>query len=87
MIIRALLPEEHLSAETKDVVKLGMGLIGTMTVLVLGLLVASAKSGYDTQRNGVATARRQCDLSGSDLGTLRTGGKRGAKCCVPCLRT
>jgi Protein of unknown function (DUF4239) len=54
MILRAVLPEEHLSADTKDVVKLGMGLIGTMTALVLGLLVASAKSGYDVQRNGVA---------------------------------
>jgi hypothetical protein len=54
MILRALLPEEHLSAESKDVVKLGMGLIGTMTALVLGLLIASAKSSFDTQRNGLA---------------------------------
>jgi hypothetical protein len=54
MILRALLPEEHLSAESKDVVKLGLGLIGTLTALVLGLLVASAKSSFDTQRNGLA---------------------------------
>lgn len=54
MLLRALLPEEHLSAESKDVVKLGMGLIGTLTALVLGLLVASAKSSFDTQRNGLA---------------------------------
>lgn len=54
MILRALLPETHLSAESKDVVKLGMGLIGTMTALVLGLLIASAKSSFDTQRNGLA---------------------------------
>ena len=54
MMLRALLPEHHLSAETKDVVKLGMGLIGTMTALVLGLLVASAKGAFDTQRNGLA---------------------------------
>jgi hypothetical protein len=53
MILRAVLPEHHLSAETKDVVKLGMGLIGTMTALVLGLLIASAKSSFDTQRNGL----------------------------------
>ncbi len=53
-ILRALLPDEHLSAESKDVIKLGMGLIGTMTALVLGLLIASAKSNYDNQRNGVA---------------------------------
>jgi hypothetical protein len=54
MVLRALLPEKHLSAESKDLVKLGMGLLGTMTALVLGLLIASAKSSYDTQRNGLA---------------------------------
>ena len=54
MLLRAILPEKHLSAESKDLVKLGMGLIGTMTALVLGLLIASAKSSFDTQRNGLA---------------------------------
>jgi hypothetical protein len=54
MIMRAVLPEQHLSPESKDVVKLGMGLVGTMTALVLGLLIASAKSSFDTQRIGLA---------------------------------
>lgn len=54
MVLRALLPEEHLSADSKDIIKLGMGLIGTMTALVLGLLIASAKGSFDTQRNGLA---------------------------------
>jgi hypothetical protein len=54
MALRAVLPEQHLSSESKDVVKLGMGLIGTMTALVLGLLIASAKNSFDTQRTGVA---------------------------------
>ncbi len=54
MLLRALLPEHHLSSETKDLVKLSMGLIGTMTALVLGLLIASAKGSFDTQRNGLA---------------------------------
>ncbi len=53
MFLRAVLPEHHLSGETKDVVKLGMGLIGTMSALVLGLMVASAKSSFDTQQNGL----------------------------------
>jgi len=53
LILRALLPDHHLGAETKDVVKLGTGLIGTMSALVLGLLVASAKSSYDKQRDEV----------------------------------
>jgi hypothetical protein len=54
MLLRAILPEKHMSVETRDVVKLGMGLIGTMTALVLGLLIASAKGSYDAQRNGLA---------------------------------
>jgi len=53
-LLRAKLFEQHLSAESKDVVKLAMGLIGTMAALVLGLLIASAKSSFDTQRNGLA---------------------------------
>lgn len=50
MWLRVRLPEHHLSNESKDVVKLGVGLIGTMAALVLGLLVASAKSSYDERR-------------------------------------
>lgn len=49
--LRAILPEHHLSSESKDVVKLSMGLVATMSALVLGLLVASAKSSFDTQGN------------------------------------
>ncbi len=36
-------------ADSKDTVRLEMGLIGTLTALVLGLLIASAKNFYDTQ--------------------------------------
>ena len=49
ILLHAVLPQHHLNAESKDIVKLGMGLVGTMAALVLGLLVASAKSSYDTQ--------------------------------------
>jgi hypothetical protein len=48
-----LLPSEHLSADTKETVKLAMGLLATMSALLLGLLVASAKGSYDTARNDV----------------------------------
>ena len=51
MFIRTVLPAHHLSSESKDVVKLGMGLIGTMGALLLGLLVASAKNSYDTEKS------------------------------------
>lgn len=51
--VRRYLPEDHLSADSKDAVKLAMGLVATMTALVLGLLVSSAKDAYDTKRSEV----------------------------------
>ena len=53
MRLRAAIPEHHLSPETKDTVRMGMGLVATMTALLLGLLIASAKGSYDTQRSQV----------------------------------
>lgn len=53
MFLRGVLPEHHLNTDSKDVVKLGMGLIATMSALVLALLIASAKGSYDTQRSEV----------------------------------
>jgi hypothetical protein len=48
-VLRGVLPQTHLSDDSKDAVKLGMGLVATMAALVLGLLIASAKSSFDTQ--------------------------------------
>ncbi|HEY2837584.1 MAG TPA: hypothetical protein VGJ26_00430 [Pirellulales bacterium] len=52
MILRSILPDAHLSSESKDVVKVATGLVATMAALVLGLLVASAKSAFDSQKSG-----------------------------------
>ena len=49
ILLRKILPQHHLSDESKDVVRLGTGLVATIGALVLGLLIASAKSSYDTQ--------------------------------------
>ena len=49
MCLRSVMPEHHLSEESKEVIKLGMGLIATLAALVLGLVIASAKDSYDTQ--------------------------------------
>src|SRR5215510_8631449 len=53
MGLRRLLPGHHLNKETQDVVKLSAGTIATLTALVLGLLVSSAKSAFDTMNAGV----------------------------------
>ena len=49
MFLRAVLPERHLSADSKETIRLGIGMIVTMAALVLGLLVASAKNFYDSR--------------------------------------
>ena len=49
MVLGAVLPAHHLNQESRDVVKLGIGLIATMAALVLSLLIASAKGTYDTK--------------------------------------
>lgn len=51
--LRARLPQHHLCSETKDAVRIGMGSVATMAALVLGLLVASTKSAYDTEKSEV----------------------------------
>ena len=53
MLIRIRLPDAGLIAESKEVVRLGAGLMGTVAALVLGLMIASAKNSYDTQTANV----------------------------------
>jgi hypothetical protein len=47
LFIGGVLPEHHLSQDSKDVVKLGTALIATIAALVLSLLISSAKSSFD----------------------------------------
>jgi hypothetical protein len=53
LLIRSRLPGHHISPESKEAVKLGSGLLATLTALVLGLLVSSAKSTFDTMNSGL----------------------------------
>jgi hypothetical protein len=48
MWLRGVLPTHHLAEESRDTMKIGIGLIATMTALVLGLVTASAKSSFDS---------------------------------------
>lgn len=53
MLLQSALPANHLSEESREVMKLAVGIIATTAALVLGLLIASAKGSYDTQNNEV----------------------------------
>jgi len=71
--VRRYLPEDHLSADSKDAVKLAMGLVATMTALLLGLLISSAKGTYDTVRSEVMqmVLDRVLALYGPEAATAR----------------
>lgn len=51
--LRAVLPPHHLSPESRNVLTMSMGVVGTMAAIVLGLLIASAQGSYELQRNEV----------------------------------
>ncbi|MFG1399166.1 bestrophin-like domain [Roseixanthobacter pseudopolyaromaticivorans] len=48
LLVARVLPERHVSKDTQDVVKLGVGMIAAMASLILGLMTASVKGGYDS---------------------------------------
>jgi hypothetical protein len=48
MRARFRLPDHHLNLESKDVIRLATAVVGTLSALALGLLIASAKSTFDT---------------------------------------
>jgi hypothetical protein len=82
--IRSLLPPTHLSKESQDVMRLGMGLVATMTALLLGLVTASARSAFDSQdaavRNSAAnilTLDRLLARYGPETVPIRDGLKKG----------
>lgn len=52
-LLRRLLPDHHLDTHAKDIVRLGCALIATIAGLVLGLLINSAKTSFDSQRDEI----------------------------------
>jgi len=78
MRLRTTLPEHHLNNESRDTIKLGVGLVATMTALVLGLVTASAKSSLDAVQTAVRhsamdilTLDRLLARYGPDAGEIR----------------
>ena len=52
--LSGVLPRSHLEGASRDVVRLSMEMLVTLTAVVLGLLIGSAKSSFDTQTADVA---------------------------------
>src|SRR5262245_42555822 len=79
MALRSRLPDHHLSSDTKESVRIGMGSVATMAALVLGLLVASTKSSYDTEKAEVIqlAAKVMClDQVLANYGQESTGARK-----------
>jgi hypothetical protein len=81
--LRSALPKHHLDVESKDSVKLGIGLIATITALILGLVTASAKTAFDAVDGAVKetavqllTLDRLLARYGPETGQIRTGLKQ-----------
>ncbi len=78
MVIRRAFPEDYLGSSEKEVARLVTGLITTMSAIVLGMLVSSAKSSYDARTNEVAeissevvTVDRMLARYGTETGGIR----------------
>jgi len=56
LFLRNRLTSGHLQEDSKDIVKLGIGVIATMAALVLGLLVSTAKGSFDKTNDEVTLA-------------------------------
>lgn len=56
MFVRSRLPDHHLSADSRDSIKLATAIIGTLSALALGLLIASAKRSFDDAGTELRTA-------------------------------
>lgn len=48
--LRGVLPPDHLSRNSREIIVIAMGLIASMAALVLGLLIASATSEFSSQK-------------------------------------
>lgn len=47
MIVNAILPKHHLNTESKDVIKIAMAMMATLSALVVSLLISTAKTSFD----------------------------------------
>jgi hypothetical protein len=74
--LRIVLPAHRLDAEARDTVKVGIGLIATMTARVLDLVTASAKSSFDVVNTGVCFTAS--DLLALDRLLARYGAEASA---------
>jgi len=90
--LRVRLPDRHLGEDSKDIVKLAIGVVATMAALVLGLLVSSAKGSFDRMGDELTqTAAKVVELDrvllqyGTETAPMRAGLRRNYGAVVDAL--
>ncbi len=63
-LLRTRLPEHHVSGDSKDVIKLSIALVATMSALVLALLFASTRTSFE--RTSGLVSRLTADITELD---------------------
>ncbi len=53
LYLHRIVPGHHLTKDTQDVVRLGVGMLSVLASLVLGLLIATAKTSYDATDHAI----------------------------------
>lgn len=62
MMLSLRLPHHHLGADSKDTIKLATAVVGTLSALALGFLIASAKTTFDLAEAELRTSVAQVVL-------------------------
>ena len=65
--LSARLPAHHVSEDSRDVVTIALGVVATLAALVLGLMVASAKSSFDTRSDDIKQSAARIILVDREL--------------------
>jgi hypothetical protein len=76
LLLHRVVPQSHLTRETQDVVRLGTGMLSVMASLVLGLLIATAKTSYDRNDHDIRTYATELILLSE---TLRDYGQQASR--------
>ena len=67
LYLHRLLPEQHMTRESQEVIKLGTGMLSVLASLVLGLLIATAKGSYDSTDRGIRSYAAELALLNETL--------------------
>jgi hypothetical protein len=73
LYLHRILPQHHLTKDTRDVIRLGIGMLSVLASLVLGLLIATAKTSYDFTDHAVRNYAAELALLNEQRAPLSLG--------------